>query len=327
MPCFRPMTAYRSRQGRDPITGRWPLVFNITEGYSDLQETLPCRKCIGCRLDHAKMWATRCLHQASLHKNNCFVTLTYNDENLPKHGGLDHRDYQLFTKKLRDKLQHKIKFYMCGEYGSVCAKCKLSEFRCQCEKFEKSLGRPHFHACIFNHDFKDKKLHSIKKDVKLFRSEELEKIWTNGFSTIGDVTFQSAGYVARYITKKINGKMALEHYNVIDHDTGEFLIERRPEYTACSNGIGKGWYDKFKHDVYPLDKVIIRDNVKVKPPRYYDNLYDLEYPEEFAKIKGKRIQAALDNPNNTPERLKLQERNQDEKFKLLIRPLEKGNLQ
>ena len=73
---------------------------------------IPCGRCLGCRLDHADMWATRITMEAKEWSKNCFVTLTYNnalDEsgkpNLPinEKGDmtLKKKDLQDFMKRLR----------------------------------------------------------------------------------------------------------------------------------------------------------------------------------------------------------------------------------
>ena len=106
-----------------------------------------------------------------MHEQSCFITLTFNDEELNKRanpGSLNVRDFQLFMKKLRKKHpEKKICFFHCGEYG------------------EKN-NRPHYHALIYNHDFPDRKLFKQRKEIKLYTSKELEELWPYGFSTIGD---------------------------------------------------------------------------------------------------------------------------------------------
>ena len=217
----------------------------------------------------------RCLHEASLHDRNCFITLTFDDNNLPDDKSLDVRHFQLFMKKLRKKFGNGIRYYHCGEYGEM--------FR-----------RPHYHACLFGFDFKDKYFWKYSssgdgKSIPLYRSSDLERLWTFGYSSIGDVTFESAAYVARYIMKKINGDMAFDHY--IDKETGAML---KPEYTTMSRrpGIAFNWFKKFSSDVYPHDFTYIRDR-KVRPPKYYDRCYELVYPSDFKKIKQKRHEDAL----------------------------------
>ncbi|AXH74125.1 MAG: replication initiator protein [Microviridae sp.] len=191
MPCFKPLDAWR-----DPSNPSGKLIFSYNAkrcGSPAPDLKVPCGQCVGCRLERSRQWAIRCVHEASLHKKNCFITLTYNDEHLPENSSLDYRVFQLFMKRLRKKYGDNIRFYMCGEYG-------------------ENFGRPHFHACLFNHDFSDKKLWKTVNKMPLFRSAELEELWPFGFSSIGSVTFESAAYVARYIMKKITGEAAEKHY-------------------------------------------------------------------------------------------------------------------
>lgn len=233
----------------------------------------------------------RCVHEASLYDDNCFLTLTYDDDHLPDRGTLVHQDFQLFMKRLRKKFGSGIRYYMCGEYGEEQdeEKAKYS-----------SIGRPHYHACLFNFDFTDKELYKTVNDFRLYTSETLNKLWGKGYCIIGDVTFESAAYVARYIMKKIKGKGDHDlHYNRgIDQDTGEILLIE-PEYTRMSRGrkkpggIGAAWWQQFKSDTHK-DFVTIR-GMKMKPPKYYDQLLEEHDPDRYQTIKEKRILAALDN--------------------------------
>jgi len=247
----------------------------------------------------------RCLHEAKLHENNCFITLTYSDEHLPNDRSLHYRDFQLFMKKLRKKFGSKIRFYMCGEYG---------------EKFD----RPHFHACIFGFDFPDRKYwKQTGSGSKLYRSEELEKLWKYGFSSIGDVNFESAAYVARYIMKKVTGQGKHDqHYKFTDLSTGE-VLEKLPEFNKMSlkPGIGYEWFKKYKSDVYPHDYVVINGR-KVRPPKYYDLKYSKESPYEWEEVQQKRIDTAKANfEDNTDERLLVKETITKARVKMLKREL------
>lgn len=294
MPCYRPITAYRSRSGRDPRTGNWPVVFNIKDGYQDLTVTVPCGQCIGCRLERSRQWAIRCLHESSEYNDNCFLTLTYNDDNLPAGGSLNKRDIQLFFKRLRKRFGEGIRYFQCGEYGSL-------------------FFRPHHHAIVFNFDFPDKKLWTVRDGVKLYRSAILESLWPHGFCTIGDVTFESAAYVARYILKKITGPRAEGHYG-----------DRLPEFITMSRrpGVGFAWYQRHKGTIYDHDQVFVRPGVVAKPPKYYDRLYDLTDHDSFVRIKLRRRTAAKERPDNSYERLTVRERVQVLKSRKLVRPLE-----
>lgn len=241
--------------------------------------TVPCGQCIGCRLERSRQWALRCVHEASLHEHNCFITLTYNDEHLPFNRTLVKSDFQLFMKRLRKSLGFPIRFFHCGEYG-------------------ETTHRPHYHAIIFGWEPDDKVLFNVVNGVRVFTSEKLEKIWGNGFITVGDVTFESAAYVARYVLKKITGDKAAAHYN-----------GRLPEYVTMSRrpGIAFDWFQKYWSDVYPHDYVVAR-GYKCKPPRYYDKCLGDELPYTLETIKRARAaMAALHADDNTPERLNAKE--------------------
>lgn len=284
MPCYYPLDAWRSTK-KNP-SGKYGIVFVKDQGEPGSEMLVPCGQCIGCRLERSRQWAMRCVHESSLYEENCFLTLTYNDENLPPNSSLLHEDFQLFMKRLRKKYGAGIRYYMCGEYGEE-----------QDEELYKisPIGRPHFHACIFNHDFPDKMLWKTINDIKLYTSEDLDGLWNKGYATIGDVTFESAAYVARYIMKKRTGKQSDEHYNRgINYETGEIkLIE--PEYTQMSRrpGIAKKWWDEFNQDTFK-DFVTVR-GIKMKPPKYYDRCLEAQQPERMLAIKEKRALAAIAN--------------------------------
>lgn len=210
------------------------------------------------------------MHEASLHDEGCFLTLTYDDDHLPAGGTLVKRHFQLFMKKLR-KLNpgKRIRFFHCGEYG-------------------EHNFRPHYHALLFGFEPMDKE----KISGEFWASQSLEKIWGRGFVGGGSITFDSAAYVARYCLKKVTGELADEHYMRVD-DFGEaFWLQ--PEYVTMSRrpGIGRDWIDKFRSDVYPSDEVIA-NSFPSKPPRYYDGVLEADDPEMLVRIKQERVARAL----------------------------------
>jgi len=176
-------------------------------------------------------------------------------------------------------------------------------------EYGENFGRPHFHACIFGYDFHDKKLwQRSPSGSMLYRSKDLELLWPFGYSSIGDVNFESAAYVARYIMKKVTGKNANNHYQEICQDTGEITI-RKPEFNKMSlkPGIGRDFYKKYASDIYPHDYVILRGK-KVKPPKYYDKQYKIDQPYEYDELLYMREKnAKLNSEDNTPERLLVKE--------------------
>ena len=298
MPCYHPLSAYQCADGS--------IVFQERRWFNTVKTlSLPCGQCIGCRLERSRQWAMRCMHEAQLHEKNCFITLTYDNTHLPSDGSLHYEDFQLFIKRFRKKLGNtRIRYYMAGEYG-------------------ENFGRPHFHACIFGYDFHDKKLwQRSPSGSMLYRSADLETLWPFGYSSIGDVNFESAAYVARYIMKKVTGNNAKTHYKQTDQETGE-ITNRKPEFNKMSlkPGIGYDWYKKYKNDVYPHDYVIIKGK-KVKPPKFYDKKYKTDYPYEYDEILYKReINGKLNSEDNTPERLVVKEQVQQAKLHKLKRNL------
>jgi len=297
-----------------------------TPGKTRSGQVVSCGGCKFCRLKYAGEWAVRCTHEASLYQENCFITLTYDDKRLPPgydlREGLIYSHFQVdFLKALRDrcggltKVRHHnfgkinkktgepypefhrpIRFYMSGEYG-------------------EKRARPHWHACLFNFDFSDKYFWRWRKfpngtKYPVFRSPTLEELWPYGNSEIGSVTFQSAGYCARYIMKKVRADIEDDKYKkayfITDENTGQ-VFERRPEFSKQSlrPGIAEGWFRQFNSSVYPLDRVVLRDGREVKPPRYYDKKFHQMTAETFpvapffdpctGEIFEKELSPELDN--------------------------------
>jgi len=237
--------------------------FKYSEAFTDLPTTpIKCGQCSGCKLDHARQWALRIKHEASMHANNTFITLTYDNEHLPPTGTLVLDDWQKFMKRLRKKYSHKkLSFYHCGEYG-------------------EKQGRPHYHAIIFNHQFSD--LIPIPRKKDLHTSEILKTLWGKGHISVGSVTFESASYVASYVQKKINGPKAeainmsngLRHYERMTPE-GE-VITLKKEYSTMSRnpGIAGDWLTQYHTDIYPSDFTTHKGK-KHSLPGYYDKQYEI----------------------------------------------------
>ncbi len=287
MPCFYPLHAGRDSAGKITFNDRSIVGFSMR---------LPCGQCRGCRLERSRQWAMRCVHEASLYDENCFITLTYSDEFLPSNGSLNVKHFQDFMKRLRAKVpERRIRYFHCGEYGD-------------------DWRRPHYHALLFNFDFADKLLFEVDSGVRLYTSALLEKCWGFGFGTVGAVTFESAAYTARYIMKKrASGSVDdAMHYLSCDEITGE-LVELLPEYATMSRrpGIGREWYERFRSDVFPSDEVVLRGR-SMKPPRFYGCLYEGEEPEDYARIMSARRRAGYaGRADSTPKRLAVRERCQE----------------
>jgi hypothetical protein len=240
-----------------------------------------------------------------MHTDNCFITLTFDNENLEKRenpASLDKSEFQRFMKRLRKKYDHKIRFFHCGEYGD-------------------QNKRPHYHALLFGHDFKDKTLWSNKGGFNLYVSQELAELWPYGFHTIGAVNFETAAYCARYVMKKVTGDAAKNHYREVDTETGEVIQEIIPEYCTMSrnSGIGYNWYQTYGyHDCHKHDFVVV-NGYEVRPPRYYDKLCSPELMEDLKEKRIKNAKEPIINYDQNMDRLWIEEEVKIKKLERLIR--------
>lgn len=255
------------------------------------------------------------MHEASLYDENSFITLTYADEHLPSDKSVNKPDWQLFLKRLRKRINQeepgrKIRFMMCAEYGTD-----------QDPNSPNVLGRPHYHACLFNWNFPDKQYYrTTDAGHHTFMSPLLDEAWGKGRHEVGELTRESAEYVARYVTKKQNGDLADDHYSWVEPTTGEITFVH-PEFSLQSRrpGIGKHWYDRYKTD---LVKGFITDNGKKMPiPKYYRNLAKLE----DGSLSGLHIRASQQidpmDPERCTTRLRTKEEIRERKTKTLKRKL------
>ena len=165
-----------------------------------------------------------------------------------------------FLKRLRKKFSDiKIRYYGCGEYGSL-------------------KGRPHFHIILFNFDFEDKYFYKIdKKGVKLYRSGTLEKLWTFGFSTVGEVNSHTVKYCTKYLQKCFFDK-SMRGFSFMSKQDG---------------GIG---FQAFLQSRVPLssDKIYY-DGKYTHIPEYYLRKIKIYDEVTFDYIKSKRRNKAMND--------------------------------
>lgn len=269
---------------------------------------IPCGKCIACRLENARQTAVRCVHEASMYEKNSFVTLTYSEENL-KSTKLQYKDFQKFVKALRTHIQdeHLKRMYpdvktrelrralhkernksneqnngndpLHGTHSS-----RISIF-CAGEYGDKKK-RPHWHALIFNwrpSDLVHK--YTNHRGDKVFDSALLASLWTQGISEVGSVTFESAGYCARYASKKLShGKDKTHDYEPISRRSSKYAI-------------GKTWLEKNWRDVFTHGYIILPGGIKTGVPRYYEKWLKKTHPTEWnhyvTQTKNKIVREAI----------------------------------
>lgn len=252
---------------------------------------IPCGHCAGCRADQAKEWADRLMMESQFHDSMYFVTLTYDEEHLPRvayadkfgeyhdrlqsdRGTLNKRDVQLFIKRLRkSRPDDKIRYYLAGEYGP-------------------QTDRPHYHAIIFGLHLGDWRLiesgHSETGNT-YYTCGELERIWRNGFVSIEPANEFTCKYVAQYVTKKIGEKPRVRR------------LERgqEPEFSLQSRrpGIGRLYYDEKGDEMFREDKVFLatlNGSVEIKPPRYFKKLYKAQHEDAYSERVKKLLQRSED---------------------------------
>ena len=308
MSCYHPLKALDF--GVNPETGKHNIKvvgkdYNLEESIVESVDVIPipCGKCIGCLLDRSRQWADRCMLEAKYLKEeyglpSCFITLTIDDEHLytkvPIHHGeltwypienknydtngvekereyvsLRKKDFQKFMKRLRKELGKddiKVRYFGCSEYGS-------------------SSARPHYHAIIFGYDFSaDRVLYKTNfNGDRLYNSCLLSKCWPFGFSVVADCTWNTCAYVSRYCLKKRDNDLH-EFYHYCECEPESVFMSRRP-------GIGRNYYDAHCRDIYRFEVILLGDakgSRKIRPPHYFDKLYDLDYPTDYKRIKDKR---------------------------------------
>lgn len=292
--CYHPLKAIAT--GAKTINGKtvykflsdyYLMEYKFSHGHpypEDRIQYIPCGQCVGCRLEYSRQWANRCMLELQYHDSSYFVTLTYDDYHVPKSYYPDpatgeamesltlvKRDFQLFMKRLRKRFSNDhIRFFMAGEYGG--------------ETF-----RPHYHAIIFGLHLDDLQMYrQSPQGFAYYNSPSLQACWSDqdgnpiGFAVVAEVTWETCAYTARYVMKKAKGAEA--------HFYTDFNIQ--PEFTLMSRkpGIARQYYDEHP-EIYDYDYINIsteKGGRKFRPPRYYDQLYDLEHPEKLAEIKELR---------------------------------------
>lgn len=252
---------------------------------------LPCGKCLACRLEYAREWAVRCVHEARMHPENSFITLTYSDEHLVSKK-LVYEDFQKFAKRLRKKifqdfcLENRIEDWKALEPSvrkEFYERFRISIF--VTGEYGESRKRPHWHCIIFNWRPSDCEYkYTSDRGDRVYRSDSLDRLWGKGMCEVGSVTFESAGYVARYSAKKL-----------VHGDDGH---EWEPiSKKSSKQAIGKTFLEKYWRDVFSYGRIVLANGAETAIPRYYEkwlkeNRFDdwLRYMEKVKAEKSARAE-------------------------------------
>lgn len=266
---------------------------------------IPCRKCVGCRSDNAKMWAQRAINEMQMHKDNCFITLTYSNDNPLVLDdplclvSLRYKHFQNFIKRLRKRFNMpKLQYLVSGEYGP-------------------KDGRAHWHAILFGFDFPDKELVYISKGYNHYSSKSLNELWSVynrelsiyhpiGYTDLANCDADCCNYVAQYVLKKLDIEQDMPVFSdVFIDDDGNYidvpLAERVPPFIRSSRNpaIGLNWFNKYGENA--VEKGFIyrpnKDHTsvsKIKTPQYYYDKFEQINPDKASIIKKCKEDKARD---------------------------------
>lgn len=272
---------------------------SLVNPYDPEIKVVPCGKCINCRLAYSRRWADRIVLESMYHEESWFVTLTYNDFFVPEskfiddntgevisHLSLYKRDVQLFLKRLREMLDYPIRFFCAGEYGS------------------KTL-RPHYHLIIFGLKLKNLNYEDGKSDLynprrgqsgyDLFQSRLLERAWSKvlfdrvwpiGHVSVAPCNWQTAAYVARYVTKKLDCCSSDDYSR----------MNIQPPFSTCSRRPGLAYQYYLDHPEF-ADKGKVfystSDGSKqISYPSFFLDKLKVDDPEKYVIIKESRSASA-----------------------------------
>lgn len=182
-----------------------------------------CGQCLPCKINRRRLWVHRIMLESLLCSDNTFVSLSYDEESLPRledgRGTLVPKDMQDFMKRLRKAIEPlKVRYYGVGEYG-------------------ETTERPHFHFALFNYPncSYGKSRYSSLYDSCCAHCDLIRGVWGRGTVLLGDLNEQSASYIAEYTVKKMTASTDIR------------LNGRHPEFARMSNRPGIG--ADMMHDV------------------------------------------------------------------------------
>lgn len=267
-------------------------------------EQIACGKCWACQLNYSAEWATRIMLEAKKYDHNYFITLTYDDENVPILERLEYEEtykmheeiieqktvqlendgtwqYSLypdhiktFLNSLRKYLERKghkgVKYFYCGEYG-------------------ETTHRPHYHLILLNCPLDINQFYDTHIDDNYkahWKSREIERFWKKGMMDLAECEWSCIAYVARYCTKKLD----------MSGDKRVYLNKGLlPEYVRMSKGIGFDYFRQHKEEIYKNDEMIMKtvkgNTGSFKPPKAFDRKYKELDPKGFELIRKSRAKA------------------------------------
>lgn len=306
MACTAPVLGIR---GPDGVVRR-PLAGEARPGIAGELE-LPCGRCLDCRIGRQREWALRCEHEAQMYRhpdgrtNACAVTLTYDEETCPSDYSVDVREWQLFAKRLRQKMwrAHR-KAAGAGLKTKSLAKTFRGARYLAVGEYGGRFLRPHYHALLFGQDFTSDAVYQVDDNGNPFwESATLKELWPNGIHRVQALTPETVNYVCRYVVKKLVEKHIHENEERTDAITGETWTVQRPFMVMSRRpGIGATWFNKYGRDVFPRDRVVSKGKLLPVPRFYFSKLEERDATAAAEVKEERRKEKAKNWKNNTKER-------------------------
>lgn len=202
---------------------------------------VPCGKCIECRRQYQNEWTFRLSQEMKGIPVPVFVTLTYNDENLPtivdpvdgvEKSCVIKTELQNFFKRLRKnggEMMKDCKYFAIGEYG-------------------RKFNRAHYHAVIMSPNVTS--VDAVRQLVT--------KCWDRGFNLVKFCTKKQIHYVCKYMNKLDERPHVQKPFKLYSKSLGlKFLTDKMVNYYLTT-----------------FDRLCINDKCKIGLPRYYRRKLD-----------------------------------------------------
>lgn len=267
--------------------------------------TVPCGHCEICKVERSKEWAVKAWCEQQMWSNSCFITLTYDNEHLPEDRKLKRSDIQKFWKDLRYHLYKNTKkasqidlkpereameelytneeIQFNEDIGMIPKHKNKTPLRyLNCGEYGPKTKRPHYHAQIWN--FIPQDLRKWKQDERgywLYNSKKLSQIWGKGWVVIEEANNKTAGYVARYCTKK---------YKRSDEEQARMKQKHQQEFIGASSlgFIGWTYWEKYKEMIKRNKGILMKENDHTtlkKLPKIMKKKWEAEDPINYEEYQ------------------------------------------
>lgn len=212
----------------------------------DEHTVFPCGNCPVCRMKYRKQMAVRIYMEKCIEKpfKSYFITLTYNEQNLPTIAGRPCFDKYHISRFL-DSVRHRLRLFgLTLRYFGTC-------------EYGEEGFRPHYHFIMFLYRSGDTFSENVQvfRDRHFFNKEIVGRYWQYGFTYDGTVTGESIMYCTAY---------ALKDDEALERDWRGFEQGRPFRVFSLRPGLGltnkclEWWHDYVFNDGQPRTSISIK---------------------------------------------------------------------